>query len=166
MPDKQRTLAFVILLLLVDAFVLFAVAVRQSNVITDLRDAQRDITSRFRSVERERGAFEKLLKRLPLTPSPVLAGYDVTADSMVQFNDMTAAIYILSPGCAACAINLPLLNETARSMDLRVIAVAFTTDISELEVYARDHQLAFPLLANPMGTVLNVIPRHTQHQLL
>ncbi len=75
----------------------------------------------------------------------------VTLDSFI-FNSEITVLEFLSVNCPSCIKKIPLLNEISKKYSdkgVRILGVAIGNSLEEVEGFARSHETAYPIFADP-----------------
>jgi hypothetical protein len=117
-----------------------------------------ELTNEVRELRQlQRGLLELVNAAVPETPT--LAGIDVVGSS--AFDHVQPAgtvIYAFGTHCPWSPANVEILNELHRR-GLNVVGLVRTEPRRSVEVFARSHAAEFPILAEPSGPVLDLLPR-------
>lgn len=131
---------------------------RQSAQVTAaLLSTQRALQE---SARNEKG-YRDVIFRQKVDP-PALYGVSVTNGDSEAFvaGDSATVVYLLESACQACALNYGFLQKLAEHRPGAVVALSLRDDPGTLSKYAQEHELSFPVLARPAGSLIDLTPKH------
>jgi hypothetical protein len=127
-----------------------------------VRSETDELSNEIRELEQLQGGLLDLVNAdAPDTRS--LSGTNVLGGG--AFEEVPVAgtvIYAFGTHCPWSPANVEILNELHRR-GLNVIGLVPTEPLRSVEVFARSHGVEFPILAEPSGPVLDLLPRGRPH---
>ena len=93
------------------------------------------------------------------TPPFSLAGTEATLGQEVTYDAVDSMVlYLFGTSCPLSPQNVPFLNRL-HAEGVRVVGIAFDEPKPAIGMFARISGSTFPLLAYPMGDVVDILPR-------
>lgn len=123
------------------------------------------VSTEARVLQSERRGLMALLRQIDLSASP-LRGSVIHSDGLRDSTiEQARLVYTIAPQCPVCALNLPFLNQISSENPGSVIGVS-SAPADETLRYVTANRVAFPVLVNPVGGAMKVLPRHATPVLL
>ena len=130
------------------------------------RAAQRDMEPVTRALRdtivllraEERTAVDHMKRALAESPSAIaLSGRDPAANKLVALSATDIdVLYLLQTQCAACAVNLPALNQ-AYKRGVKIVGVSHEDGERDIVAYRSKHGIEFPVLIRLGGPYFRVL---------
>ena len=136
------------------------------SVVAEVRLEQQAMQDSVRSVSREREVLWKHLVDHSLT-GHFLRGRIAPTGEMVDDRDVVDGVYMLmAERCGACPENYGFLNELSAVHHLNVVGLVpsagvparFQSTFESLSEHVTEHELRFPVVFEPSGSLLEVMP--------
>lgn len=136
-----------------------AVERRMTHNLVRADSVRRDAEQFRRRSQTERAALVRTIAGMPVT-APFIEGVVAENARSIRLNAPEDGLYyLMSPECAACAMNLPFLDSLAAAGGVRVIAFARDAKAATLRQYALRHSSSITFVASPRGYIEQVTPR-------
>jgi len=124
-----------------------------------LRNALHIQTQTARRLRSARAGLLDAMSRVPVD-SGGLQGTDYVSGDTVNLSAAPDGVYyVIHPDCPACALNLPFLRQASKRFPGWVLGIA-PVGREQLAEYSQRHALNFPLLGDPKGRIVDLLPRN------
>lgn len=141
---------------------MLAVALRSARTReATLRSALNEVRGELMVARRNESGYRTVLQS-QVIPTGALHGIAVgnSQRSVTVAADSAVILYVVESSCAACELNYEFLREIEARAPGSVVAVSLRDPADVLARYALARKLNFPVVAQPKGPLLALIPRH------
>jgi hypothetical protein len=148
--------------LLIASLLLLSVGLRERALLQDALSKMASLWEETRDLAVYRNALLWDLNQVSLDPPFLVAETDLEVQStpVVHVQEPSnVVLYFLSPDCPICPTNYDFLNMLAED-GATVFGLAFEPVEREVELHKNKWELRFPVLANPTGSAVDLIPRY------
>ncbi len=145
--------------ILVGAIVLFVRLTSTTRSLEEARTTASRETARATRISADLREVERILQTIPLDDGKLWGDTVYSLARRQEVAPQKRLLFALSESCRACMLTLPFLDSLEKELTGSVVAVSRGDPVALLS-FAETNKLAYPVIRNASGSIVDRIPAH------